>query len=129
MQYLLQILVAVMMGTFMFMIFPRAIICARRIGEVLDTDTSVLEPTSPRVPDSTDGAVEFRNVSFSYPGADAPVIDEISFTARPGKTTAIIGSTGSGKSTLINLIPRLYDTTAGEILIDGVPVNSLSPVR
>lgn len=126
MQYLLQILVAVMMGTFMFMIFPRAIICARRIGEVLDTDTSVLEPTSPRVPDSTDGAVEFRNVSFSYPGADSPVIDEISFTARPGKTTAIIGSTGSGKSTLINLIPRLYDTTAGEILIDGVPVNSLS---
>lgn len=126
MQYLLQILVAVMMGTFMFMIFPRAIICARRIGEVLETESSVLEPISPVEPERTDGVIEFRGVSFSYPGADAPVLDNISFTARPGKTTAIIGSTGSGKSTLLNLIPRLYDATAGEVLIDGVPVDQLS---
>lgn len=126
MQYLLQILVAVMMGTFMFMIFPRAIICARRIGEVLGTETSVVEPAQPRMPETHAGEVEFRDVSFSYPGAESPVLDSISFTARPGKTTAIIGSTGSGKTTLINLIPRLYDATSGQVLIDGVPVHELS---
>ncbi|MBM9432261.1 ABC transporter ATP-binding protein [Flaviflexus equikiangi] len=126
MQYLLQILVAVMMGTFMFMIFPRAIICARRIGEVLDTESSVVEPLAPRLPDTHEGSVEFRNVSFSYPGAESPVLDDVSFLARPGKTTAIIGSTGSGKTTLINLIPRLYDATAGQVLIDGVPVTELA---
>lgn len=126
MQYLLQILVAVMMGTFMFMIFPRAIICARRIGEVLETETSVVEPAQPRIPKTHAGEVEFKDVSFSYPGAESPVLDSISFTARPGKTTAIIGSTGSGKTTLINLIPRLYDATSGQVLIDGVPVDELS---
>ncbi|AZN30384.1 ABC transporter ATP-binding protein [Flaviflexus salsibiostraticola] len=125
MQYLLQILVAVMMGSFMFMIFPRAIVCAARIGEVLDTESSVREPASPRQPESHAGSVEFRDVTFAYPGAEAPVLADISFTAEPGKTTAIIGSTGSGKSTLINLIPRLYDATEGTVLIDGVPVDEL----
>lgn len=125
MQYLLQILVAVMMGSFMFMIFPRAIVCAARIGEVLDTTTSVREPVSPREPEERRGSVEFRDVTFSYPGAEAPVLAGISFTAEPGKTTAIIGSTGSGKSTLVSLIPRLYDATEGTILIDGVPVTEL----
>ncbi|MEZ7897909.1 MAG: ABC transporter ATP-binding protein [Flaviflexus sp.] len=126
MQYLLQILVAVMMGTFMFMIFPRAIICARRIGEVLETEIRVVEPSNPVVPENQAGEVEFRNVSFAYPGAESPVIDNVSFIARPGKTTAIIGSTGSGKSTLINLIPRLYDATTGDVLIDGVSVRDQS---
>ncbi|HLS33912.1 MAG TPA: ABC transporter ATP-binding protein, partial [Brevibacterium sp.] len=126
MQYLLQILMAVMMGTFMFMMFPRAVISARRVGEVLTTTGSVTEPASPLVPEQRDGTVEFRGVSFAYPGADAPVLDGVSFTAEAGRTTAIIGSTGSGKTTLVNLIPRLYDATAGEVLIDGVPVAQMS---
>ena len=126
MQYLLQILMAVMMGTFMFMMFPRAIITARRIGDVLTTVGSVEEPEFPESPTTRDGTVEFRNVSFSYPGAEAPVLDDVSFTAEAGKTTAIIGSTGSGKTTLVNLIPRLYDATDGELLIDGVPVTRMS---
>ncbi|SMY12049.1 ABC transporter ATP-binding protein [Brevibacterium jeotgali] len=126
MQYLLQILMAVMMGTFMFMMFPRAIISARRVGEVLTTTGSVQEPASPTTPQRRDGTVEFRGVSFAYPGADAPVLDDVSFTAEAGKTTAIIGSTGAGKTTLVNLIPRLYDATAGEVLVDGVPVTQMS---
>jgi ATP-binding cassette subfamily B protein len=122
MQYLLQILMAVMMGTFMFMMLPRAVVCARRIGEVLSTSGSLREPVAPRVPERQEGRVELRDVRFAYPGAESPVLDGISFTAEPGRTTAIIGSTGSGKSTLVNLIPRLYDATGGEVLIDGVPV-------
>ncbi|MCY1156989.1 MAG: transporter ATP-binding protein [Citricoccus sp.] len=122
MQYLLQILMAVMMGTFMFMMLPRAVVCARRIGEVLSTSGSLREPVAPRTPERQEGRVELRDVSFAYPGAESPVLDGISFTAEPGRTTAIIGSTGSGKSTLVNLIPRLYDATGGEVLIDGVPV-------
>ncbi|MFB9072555.1 ABC transporter ATP-binding protein [Citricoccus parietis] len=126
MQYLLQILMAVMMGTFMFMMFPRAIITARRIGEVLTTTGSVQEPEYSIEPQSKDGTVEFRNVSFAYPGAEAPIVDGVSFTAEAGQTTAIIGSTGSGKTTLINLVPRLYDSTGGTVLIDGVPVAEMS---
>ena len=126
MQYLLQILMAVMMGTFMFMMFPRAIICARRIGEVLTTTGSLAEPEHPVTPEDPRGTVEFRNVSFAYPGAESPILDGVSFTAPAGRTTAIIGSTGSGKSTLVNLIPRLYDATQGEVLIDGVPVERMS---
>ncbi|MDI3330292.1 MAG: ABC transporter ATP-binding protein [Micrococcus sp.] len=126
MQYLLQILMAVMMGTFMFMMLPRAVVCARRIGEVLSTSGSVMEPAAPRTPESREGRVELRDVSFAYPGADSPVLDGISFTAEPGRTTAIIGSTGSGKTTLVNLIPRLYDATGGDVLIDGVPVTEQS---
>lgn len=124
-QYLLQILMAVMMGTFMAMMVPRAMVSADRIGEVLDTKPSMTEAEDREVHLPTPGTVEFRNVSFGYPGAEAPVLNNISFTAQPGKVTAIIGSTGSGKTTLLNLIPRLYDVTRGQILIGGVPVDEL----
>ena len=126
MQYLLQILVAVMMGTFMFMMFPRAVVCARRITEVLDVEPSMAEPQNPVHIAHPHGKLEFRDVTFAYPGAEQPVLDGISFTVPAGSTTAIIGSTGSGKSSLLNLIPRLYDATSGHVLIDGVPVTKLS---
>ncbi|MCS6710959.1 ABC transporter ATP-binding protein [Brachybacterium sp. EF45031] len=125
MQYLLQILVAVMMGTFMMMMLPRAVISARRIGEVLETQPSLHEPASPRLPQRREGRVEFQDVTFAYPGAEAPVLDGVSFVAEPGTTTAIIGSTGAGKTTLLNLVPRLYDPTRGCVLIDGVPLTEL----
>ena len=126
MQYLLQILVAVMMGTFMFMMFPRAVVCARRIGDVLDTTSSMAEPETPAELEDPRGTVEFSEVSYAYPGAEAPVLDALSFTVEAGTTTAIIGATGSGKSTLVNLIPRLQDATSGEVVLDGAPVTSLS---
>lgn len=126
MQYLLQILMAVMMGTFMMMMLPRAVISARRIGEVLDTVPTLGEPARPVSPARRDGAVELCHVTFQYPGAEAPVLDDVSFAVAPGTTTAIIGSTGSGKSTLISLLPRLYDATSGEVLVDGVPVTDLA---
>lgn len=126
MQYLLQILVAVMMGTFMFMMFPRAVVCARRIGEVLDTSSSMVEPEAPVDLEDPRGQVAFRGVSYAYPGAEAPVLDSLSFTVESGTTTAIIGATGSGKSTLVNLLPRLQDATSGEVIIDGAPVTALS---
>lgn len=125
-QYLLQILVAVMMGTFMAMMLPRAIICARRIDEVLSYESSIDEPVDPVEPAHLRGDVELRDVSFTYPGADKPVLDGISFTARPGEVTAIIGATGSGKTTLLNLIPRLHRATSGSVLIDAVEVTDLS---
>ncbi|AKK09846.1 ABC-type multidrug transport system, ATPase and permease component [Corynebacterium testudinoris] len=125
-QYLLQILVAVMMGTFMAMMLPRAIICARRIDEVLSYESSIDEPVDPVEPAYLRGDVELRDVSFTYPGADKPVLDGISFTARPGEVTAIIGATGSGKTTLLNLIPRLHRATSGSVLIDAVEVTDLS---
>ena len=125
-QYLLQILAAVMMGTFMAMMLPRAIICARRITEVLKHEPSITPPSTTTTPDTSTGTVEFRNVGFSYSGADAPVLENISFTARPGTTTAIIGSTGSGKTTLISLIPRLYVPTEGQVLIDATPTTFLA---
>ena len=125
-QYLLQILAAVMMGTFMAMMLPRAIICARRITEVLKHEPSITPPSSTTSPDACAGTVEFRNVGFSYAGADAPVLEDISFTAQPGTTTAIIGSTGSGKTTLVSLIPRLYVPTEGQVLIDATPTTSLA---
>ena len=126
MQYLLQILMAVMMGTFMAMMLPRAVICAERINEVLRHEPSLRAPDNPVVPASNTGEVEFRDVSFTYPGAEQPVLDGISFTAKPGQTTAIIGSTGSGKTTLLSLIPRLYEATRGQVLLDGVPVQQLA---
>ena len=127
MQYLLQILGAVMMGTFMFMMFPRAIISARRIGEVLETVPTLAEPAQPLALEGSSGAsVEFRDVTFTYPGAESPVLDGVSFTAEAGKTTAIIGSTGAGKTTLVSLIPRLHDATGGQVLIDGAPVTDLA---
>ncbi|WP_087485912.1 ABC transporter ATP-binding protein [Brachybacterium massiliense] len=127
MQYLLQILMAVMMGTFMFMMFPRAIISGRRISEVLETVPTLAEPAQPVPLEGEGGAsIEFRDVTFAYPGAESPVLDGVSFTAEAGKTTAIIGSTGAGKTTLVSLIPRLHDATSGQVLIDGVPVTDLS---
>ncbi|RLP78018.1 ABC transporter ATP-binding protein [Mycetocola tolaasinivorans] len=121
-QYLLQILTAVMMGTFMVMMIPRAVVCSERIGEVLDVEPTMAEPEAPATVSDPRGVVEFRDVGFGYPGAENQVLEGLSFTAEPGQTTAIIGSTGSGKSTLLSLIPRLYDTAQGEVLIDGVPV-------
>ncbi|MDN6374511.1 MAG: ABC transporter ATP-binding protein/permease, partial [Brevibacterium aurantiacum] len=119
-QSLLQILVAVMMGVFMMMMIPRAVVCAERISEVLDSTSSMIIPKGvdelPRR-----GELEFRNVTFGYPGAEVPVLENLSFTAQPGTTTAIIGATGAGKSTIVNLIPRLLDPQSGEVLIDDVP--------
>ncbi len=125
--YLIQILMSVMMATFMMVMVPRAAVCAERIGEVLDTETSVVPPAMPVAPTETTGEVQLRDVTFCYPGADDPVLRHITMTARPGRTTAIIGSTGSGKSTLVSLIPRLFDVTGGEVLVDGVDVRKLDP--
>lgn len=124
MQYLLQILMAVMMATMIFLMLPRAMVSAKRIQEVLATDPELGQ--GPRDAGTVTGHLEFRDVTFSYPGADEPVLSDISFTAAPGETIGIIGSTGSGKTTLLNLIPRLTDATAGEVLIDGVPVTEFS---
>jgi ATP-binding cassette subfamily B protein len=124
-QYLLQILTAVMMGVFMVMMIPRAVVCAERITEVLSTDPSMAVPARPAASVPTVGRVEFTDVTFGYPGAERPVLDRVSFVAEPGKTTAIVGSTGAGKTTILNLIPRLYDPQGGSITIDGVPVSDL----
>lgn len=124
-QYLLQILIAVMMGTFMAMMIPRASVCADRIGEVLDVEPSIHDPERPETPATLAGVVEYRNVTFAYPGAESPVLSNISFTARPGETVAIIGSTGAGKTSLLSLLPRLYDIAEGEVLLDGVSVSNL----
>jgi ATP-binding cassette, subfamily B, multidrug efflux pump len=125
--YLMQIVMSVMMGTFMLMMVPRSAVCADRIVEVLDTDTSVIPPDSPvdEVPER--GTVRFEQVEFSYPGADVPVVRHASFEAKPGQTVAIIGSTGAGKSTMLNLIPRLFDATGGRVLVGGVDVTRLDP--
>ena len=125
-QYLLQILAAVMMGTFMAMILPRAIICARRITDVLEHEPSITEPAQPRTPEHSEGVVEFDNVSFQYAGAEAPVLHDVSFTATPGTTTALIGATGSGKTTALSLIPRLYLPTKGRVLLDGTDIADMA---
>jgi ATP-binding cassette, subfamily B, multidrug efflux pump len=125
--YLAQILMAVMMATFMAVILPRAAVSADRIGEVLETEPSVRTPDSPVTSVQTAGEVELRDATFTYPGADQPVLRSVSFTARPGTVTAIIGSTGSGKTTLVNLLPRLFDATGGAVLVDGVDVRELDP--
>jgi ATP-binding cassette subfamily B protein len=124
--YLIQILMAVMMATFMAVMIPRAAVCAERICEVLDTTTSVVPPQRP-VPPTGQGDLELRDVAFSYPGAAEPVLHGIAFRARAGETTAIIGSTGSGKTTLVSLVARLFDVTDGAVLIDGVDVRDLDP--
>ncbi|MCI9889504.1 ABC transporter ATP-binding protein [Micrococcales bacterium 31B] len=124
--YLMQILVAVMMGTFMAMMIPRASVCADRIGEVLDTKTSITLPSQPVSPAQRAGVIEFKDATFAYPGADKPVLKNISFEARPGQTVAIIGATGSGKSTLLNLVPRLFDVVDGAVVLDGVDVRQMS---
>jgi ATP-binding cassette subfamily B multidrug efflux pump len=125
--YLMQILMSVMMATFMFMMVPRAEVCAERIQEVLDTETTVVPPANPVRELSRRGFLELRGAEFRYPGAEASVLRDISFTARPGETTAIIGSTGAGKTTLLNLIPRLSDATGGSVFVDGVDVRELDP--
>lgn len=153
--YILQILIAIMMAMYVFMTAPRAAACAERIREVLDTEPAIADPAThagarararagqpghgadhgqaahplhaahPRHAAPVGRSVEFRNVSFAYPGAEAPVLDGVSFTARPGTTTAIIGATGSGKTTLLNLLPRFLDATAGEISIGGRNVRAM----
>ena len=125
-QYLLQILAAVMMGTFMAMILPRAVICARRITDVLEHEPSITEPDQPRTPERSEGVVEFDNASFQYAGAEAPVLHDVSFTATPGTTTALIGATGSGKTTALSLIPRLYLPTKGRVLLDGTDIAEMA---
>lgn len=125
-QYLLQILTAVMMGTFMMMMIPRAVVCAERIQEVLDTHTTLTINREGRTALPTVGVVEFRDVRFGYPGAERPVLDGISFTAKPGQTTAIVGSTGSGKTTLLSLMPRLFDPQSGSVTVDGIPISDLT---
>jgi ATP-binding cassette subfamily B protein len=123
--YLIQILMAVMMSTFMLILVPRASVSADRVGEVLDTDTSVAPPMSGVTDLPGRGELTFDGVEFSYPGATHPVLSDVSFTAGPGQTTAIIGSTGAGKTTLLNLIPRLFDPTSGTVLVDGVDVKDI----
>ena len=125
--YLMQILMSVMMATFMVVMIPRAAVCADRISEVLDTESSVRPPLHPVNTTTGNGQVELVDVAFAYPGAEQPVLSNVTFFARPGETTAIIGSTGSGKTTLINLIPRLFDATSGSVLFDGVDVTELNP--
>ncbi|SDD30225.1 ATP-binding cassette, subfamily B [Sanguibacter gelidistatuariae] len=122
--YIMYILMAVMMSTMIFMMVPRAAVSAERIKEVLDTESSVVEPLDPTPLRQVAGRVAFSDVEFRYPGAQDPVLSEVTFTAEPGETTAIIGSTGSGKTTLMNLIPRLFDATGGTISVDGVDVRS-----
>ena len=126
-QYLMQVLMGVMMAAFMFIMIPRASVCADRIGAVLDTPTSVVAPVTPTNPGLTTGEIIFDDVEFSYPGAEQPVLQHINFRVAPGTTTAIIGSTGSGKSTLIGLVPRLFDVTGGALRVDGTDVRDLDP--
>jgi ATP-binding cassette subfamily B protein len=126
-QYLMQILMAVMMATFMAVLIPRAAVCADRISEVLNTESTVKSAASPVSVLETHGTVELVDASFAYPGAEQPVLSDVSFLARAGRTTAIIGSTGAGKTSLVNLIPRLFDATSGLVLVDGVDVAELEP--
>ncbi|WP_433531452.1 ABC transporter ATP-binding protein [Micromonospora sp. CA-263727] len=126
-QYLMQILMAVMMATFMLMMAPRAAVCAERIVEVLDTESSVLPAAHPVAETPTHAELELRGVRFQYPGAAEPVLRDISFRVTPGTTTAVIGSTGAGKTTLLSLVPRLVDVTGGAVLVDGVDVRDLAP--
>ena len=127
MQYLVQILMSVMMATFMSMMLPRASVSAGRIMEVLDTESTVHAPAAPvPLPDGPVG-VELRAATFAYPGAEEPVLREVSFTASPGTTTAVVGSTGAGKTTLVGLVPRLHDVTAGAVLVGGVDVREADP--
>ncbi|MEJ7600996.1 MAG: ABC transporter ATP-binding protein [Kofleriaceae bacterium] len=125
--YLMNILVAVMIASFLGVIIPRASVCAERIVEVLDTAPAVAPPATPVVPPKLTGTVELRGVEYRYPGASAAVLADLSFVARPGQVTAIIGSTGAGKTTLLELVPRLSDPTAGRVLVDGVDVREREP--
>ncbi|MEV6271862.1 ABC transporter ATP-binding protein [Kribbella sp. NPDC051936] len=125
--YLIQILFSVMMGVFVMIMVPRASVCADRISEVLDTDSSVRPPVTPITNFTGRGRLVFERASFKYPGAAEPVLRDISFVASPGQTTAIIGSTGAGKTTLLSLVPRLFDATEGRVLVDGIDVREIEP--
>jgi ATP-binding cassette subfamily B protein len=125
--YLVQILVAVMMATFVAIMVPRASVSSERIQEVLTTEPSVRAPDDAVRTIGARAAIELDHVSFTYPGAEAPVLADVSLVARPGQTTAIIGSTGSGKTTLLSLVPRLFDATQGAVRVDGVDVRQLDP--
>ena len=125
-QYGMQILFGFLMLAMVFIMIPRAQASAIRINEVLEMEPEILDPQKAILADKESGYVEFKDVSFSYPGADQPAINNITFSAKPGEITAIIGGTGSGKSTLVNLIPRFYDTTSGSVLVDGVDVREMS---
>jgi len=126
--YLMQILMSVMMATFMLMMIPRSAVCGDRIIEVLDTHSSVVPPIEREAPDPDKrGWLDLEEVAFSYPGAESPVLCDISFSARPGQTVAVIGSTGAGKSTLVNLVPRLFDATTGSVSVAGHDVRRLDP--
>ncbi|MFE0728042.1 ABC transporter ATP-binding protein [Streptomyces antibioticus] len=125
--YLMQIVMSVMMATFMFMMVPRAEVCAERVQEVLDTESSVVPPVAAVRELRRHGHLEIRGAGFRYPGAEEPVLKAVDLVARPGETTAVIGSTGSGKSTLLGLVPRLFDATDGEVLVDGVAVADIDP--
>lgn len=126
MQYAMQVIMAFLMISIIFIMIPRASVSAKRVAEVIDTELSIKEVEKPEKPAKNgQGRIEFRDVTFTYPAADAPVLSGINFVAEPGQTTAFIGSTGSGKTTLISLIPRFYDVSAGQILIDGVDVRKL----
>ena len=127
MSYLIQILMSVMMATFMSMMIPRATVSAGRIQEVLDTESSVHAPAQPVAIPPGPVAVELRGVTFAYPGAESPVLREVSLRAEPGTTTAIVGSTGAGKTTLVGLVPRLHDVTSGQVLVGGVDVRDADP--
>jgi ATP-binding cassette, subfamily B, multidrug efflux pump len=126
-QYLMQILMSVMMATFMLVMLPRAAVCAERIQEVLGTESSVAPPAAPVTECRSRAELELHDVTFQYPGAAAPVLRNISFRAGPGTTTAVIGSTGAGKTTLVSLVPRLFDVTGGSVTVDGVDVRELDP--
>ena len=125
-QYLMQILMAVMMSMFMAMMIPRAAVCADRVAEVMKTEPSVVPSANPIQSKAVSGRIEFEDVTFAYPGAEKPVLGGMSFSITAGSTTAIIGPTGSGKTTLINLIARLVDPTEGRVLIDGTPLKALA---
>ena len=125
-EYAMQVIISFLLLSMVFIMVPRAAVSVKRVGEVLDTLPSIVDPQSPqRLPSGATGKIEFKDVTFTYPDADLPVLSSINFTAEPGQTTAFIGSTGSGKSTLINLIPRFYDVSAGQILLDGVDIRQL----
>lgn len=126
MQYAMQILFSFLMLSMMFIMIPRAAVSAQRIAEVLETKPTIVDPKDPKYFDKVQGVVEFKNVTFRYPGAEEDALKNISFKALPDQTTAFIGSTGSGKTTLINLIPRFYDVTGGQVLIDGVDVKAVT---
>ena len=126
-QYTMQIVMAFLMLSMISIMLPRAAISANRINEILDTDLSIKDKEETKKFDETKkGLVEFKNVSFRYPDADMEILTDINFNAEPGKTTAIIGSTGSGKSTIVNLIPRFYDVTGGELCVDGVNIKDVA---